>query len=1081
MITSLKFDSDTLSNTTNVVPLVYIEKPIGDEVNIMGFSTYQLELTDINDEPLQYHPLLLNIPSISEKINIETRKFVISSVTLNLSNMEYLGEKLSDKYNLLINSNVYIYYKTQSANTLEECLKVYSGKVKRINHSNEDINLILEDMSQEKIQKQIPKNKLSDNGSIVPKYRNKPIPLVYGMVNKSPCVLKGRDIIIESEDITGLAFDHHHSIFNNYKEYSMYVHDGDETYANILPSIEKIIDGSFEIGEEDDPIKYKIQSQWYQKQDINGYNTIVKLYNTELLKRNGLQVRVFSKPSEPELVRYTENLIHEEVIGLEDGDEINLFDADSLYTETLESIENLTDNDYSNKVLILDHPEYLVGSTEYDIDWNLILNSEFLYYQLRLSPIKSSKIEIIKNIRVAINGHVMPTPFNPLYNEPSIAELLAYSIRQTNLSSYEDFAGDNFIYDYSNLLIFDEAEIDSHIDYAEDGDLVGEEGLNEKNVDIAFKDMTSQDGVAGLSFYSKGDNVNAIFLAGQIDGTPQEDGNIYQADLVARFKEFDTSYLGDFKDPLIADYYANVYGRKDIYTNEKLIENLKFTVKKTWVRNEYLFTLDDQDVDEIDFFNLLEDNNLGSYNGNIGIKSIETDVELEDGGNVVVKIFPRKVTISLNDDTSLIINLSGTYSQVSNSDSDYYEFFHGNVEIIFNNNTKINVHNANPQSISNYNYFYNDHNNNSGSQKILNKTRIKPIENISNILKDILIKECNLSEDNINQNSLNESNETHEGWFYGFTQKDNIQAKDLIEDFCKSSQSFARFRGSDNSFVFNTIKDEYTEEDVDILIINNDILKYSYDRTKLEDIYTNISVLYNIDYSKSDTYSTKTDQINVNQLFYSKGSYDYNYYGIDQNDEDNTLEFKSPYIRTKSTAIKLRNRLLSWHMNTHNIINITLPLPYALLEVGDIIAFDKEIQGLKLYGETYTTNMGADEDGLLVDLNETYRNGQLIYPYFMIYETKKSIDKVEIKLIQLHHNDPNFFLPPPEEGEDVDSTPTGDVNLDGNVNVLDIVALIGHILGTSQLTVDQGYEADLNQDSNLNILDVVQLVGIILR
>ena len=54
----------------------------------------------------------------------------------------------------------------------------------------------------------------------------------------------------------------------------------------------------------------------------------------------------------------------------------------------------------------------------------------------------------------------------------------------------------------------------------------------------------------------------------------------------------------------------------------------------------------------------------------------------------------------------------------------------------------------------------------------------------------------------------------------------------------------------------------------------------------------------------------------------------------------------------------------------------------------------------------------------------------------------------------------------------------GDVNLDNVINVVDVVALVGHILGTSPLT--SICEADTNDDGILNVVDVVALVGMIL-
>ncbi|MFQ6609787.1 MAG: choice-of-anchor V domain-containing protein [Fidelibacterota bacterium] len=56
---------------------------------------------------------------------------------------------------------------------------------------------------------------------------------------------------------------------------------------------------------------------------------------------------------------------------------------------------------------------------------------------------------------------------------------------------------------------------------------------------------------------------------------------------------------------------------------------------------------------------------------------------------------------------------------------------------------------------------------------------------------------------------------------------------------------------------------------------------------------------------------------------------------------------------------------------------------------------------------------------------------------------------------------------------------SGDVNFDMNVDVLDIVTLVGAILGTVQLTTEQICAADMNGDGNLDVLDIVSLVNII--
>ena len=52
---------------------------------------------------------------------------------------------------------------------------------------------------------------------------------------------------------------------------------------------------------------------------------------------------------------------------------------------------------------------------------------------------------------------------------------------------------------------------------------------------------------------------------------------------------------------------------------------------------------------------------------------------------------------------------------------------------------------------------------------------------------------------------------------------------------------------------------------------------------------------------------------------------------------------------------------------------------------------------------------------------------------------------------------------------------SGDVNLDGDINVLDVVALVNVILDFTNAD-----NADINLDGEINVLDVVELVNLIL-
>ena len=57
----------------------------------------------------------------------------------------------------------------------------------------------------------------------------------------------------------------------------------------------------------------------------------------------------------------------------------------------------------------------------------------------------------------------------------------------------------------------------------------------------------------------------------------------------------------------------------------------------------------------------------------------------------------------------------------------------------------------------------------------------------------------------------------------------------------------------------------------------------------------------------------------------------------------------------------------------------------------------------------------------------------------------------------------------------------GDVNLDSDVNILDVVITANAALGQIELSPEQFQAADVNGDDTINILDIVLIVNIILE
>ena len=135
-----------------------------------------------------------------------------------------------------------------------------------------------------------------------------------------------------------------------------------------------------------------------------------------------------------------------------------------------------------------------------------------------------------------------------------------------------------------------------------------------------------------------------------------------------------------------------------------------------------------------------------------------------------------------------------------------------------------------------------------------------------------------------------------------------------------------------------------------------------------------------------------------------------------------------------------------------------LPLKDGLdLEVGDVIRFSENPNGVKPYGKDITLQY----ENLL----------QKVYPYFLIKKVSIKLDMVSVEAVQLHEI---------TENAPYDFAGTGDVNFDGTLNVLDVVEIVGFVLNTTTPTEEQFLTADMNQDGIINILDVISLVGEIL-
>ena len=275
----------------------------------------------------------------------------------------------------------------------------------------------------------------------------------------------------------------------------------------------------------------------------------------------------------------------------------------------------------------------------------------------------------------------------------------------------------------------------------------------------------------------------------------------------------------------------------------------------------------------------------------------------------------------------------------------------------------------------------------------------EPIAKPQFILRDVLKNELNY-QGNIELPDV----DIEDNWIQSFTLNEQIEAKSFVENLFKSSVYIPSFN-SEGEFKFLYMIEKETDFTQYPLINNEDIIKYSFSLTKLDDVKNQVNVKYKKDYgsgdfSKETGYGIKDnngivrDTLDDATLTFegSESNYDINYYGIKS--EDAKFEFESEYIRDELTARKLQRKLLMWHCNQHLIAKIDLPPSYINLEIGDTIRFQELIGGKLAFGQDYT--------------QQIIKNGQPIFPIFFVNKITKSLDKVSIEAVQIHRGELGF-------------------------------------------------------------------------
>ena len=489
-------------------------------------------------------------------------------------------------------------------------------------------------------------------------------------------------------------------------------------------------------------------------------------------------------------------------------------------------------------------------------------------------------------------------------------------------------------------------------------------------------------------------------------------------------------------------------------------------------------SLNDQIQDEItDWYGQIGEYTIANY-GNLQLQNSETNpltiqVEKEQSGiEIPIRYLANNVDAGQTDIFTVFIKSANPdfskYGEYAGEAQRQWDFYTGVEKWDYVDTIRIEVLDINTGAVDIYD-----------AGNIL-------IEHPADILHHLIYVECGYKGE-IDSLSKDMCKIAHPNWKMGFSVNEQIDAKDLIKEICESTKMIVSF--SNNLLKFITIEDTYTGEENIQTINADDVLDYNFTRTPIGDVKTQVEVKYKYDYGL-ETYNSSTKLFKANEDYFSNtynitGTYkDYfdnnienqNYYGLDElddgsiNHENSFITFKSDYIRDEQTASKLAEYLLMQKCNQHNIIEVSLPLKYYSLEVGDLIDFNKMILGRKAYNEKYVLDSPDDMQ---------IRCGQYILPLFMITNVSKDLTGIKIEAMQLHHLSTSDLV---WKGnvypylESQDNVLLGDINNDGFVDILDVVAIVQYVVNETTLTADNLARADINQDGVVDILDVVGIV-----
>ena len=926
-------------------------------------SNVRLSIKSVNIDGKSYKPLLLSSPSIKSSADIINNKYTISSVSLSISNAIYQNEMFSDSLPSLLNETTEIYYCANGITSLDDCLLVYTGTLRRYSQSAETIKLSLEDLTEDKLKTKIPATLIDDDTKYKQEDLGKPYPMIYGFVENAPLIFSNNNLEIDKPnlDIGGIWQPERSIDYKN--DYITSSHPLiQQSWLSTTYYLSVYENGWVPLGI-DVPINFGSRDHAITGETIYSFND----GDSENSSNIALDPNVF---------------LHESYSN--DGDGIGAYGVPTRIYRPITNVGCYVNDHWDHEVLSFPMTENsFIGYNN--------LEETFKFADKVVAP------RIQSGANAALNwGSIQLNYYENNYQDTTILQNLWAPIAI-------DFAFNEMKNEYVEYI--DTVRRDSNLDDKFPVDWIQNNDTT-SGLYINCQNMCAPENTIPVDEYAGG-GFARLHLDESVGSFPCVTKILYNIIYQAPANQTHIN-------PMIFAEPPEFWVQKKLKLKKQLNTGI-------WTDTLY----DDMGNEGRTYWRYEFDD--GTEHTYCMTPNHEHEWDLLGTGAELYRYFNHsdgnqyKYYVYVNKDQSIFnfingssdydnyigdFNTTDAYDSIQWGMPSLFAYFGGNQDYtsqmsscIANLREVYVTQDCLITELENKQFYANIKGRESGGELITRAT---------DMLENILTEELGYT-----GSVVRDDDEIEDEWLHSFALNEQKEAKQVFQNLFKSTITIPSFNSS-GEFRFIPIHQKLSSSDINgFTAINvNDIIKYSFELSKLDDVYNQVNVKYKKNYGSGEfdtftgygieknngtvqeTLDDATRDIYPNWSDIHK-RYAISYYG--KTDVDSKLEVETEYIRDELTARRLQRRLLMWHCNQHLIVKLDLPPSYIHFEAGDYIKFEELIGGKKAFGYEYhqkaSNHLGFE------------KNGQIVYPAFFITKVSKSLTKVSIEAIQVHRGE----------------------------------------------------------------------------